>query len=556
MADSEENIDVTEMFADDNNNARVTRGRGKRARTSSGKAINSHILLLPLSYADTASEGTPVAGPSTRPLPSRTRQAATTSEQNLAGRFPDWVHADDYTGEQLNEMDTLGIPRDLLYDYLAGCLTDGPVVVTAAAGLDSKLPIQKRLVVPTNAGVFTAHGLALTSACLTWQAFKTIEGYSAGPVILAAYSVVSCGLATLRQVGDVAIKDGDWRYSSDPISPDVAETVRKSLPIKQEEFVTMISMIYATKANWWNTNHHTTTGNNALPPILQRLAGKLEEMLHTPFTKDMIHTFGHWASTLAALSRAGKKVLDTRPVGLYNHDTIHSEDIRIRTSTLPAGAHKLAFCYQVFVLMMSSTMRQFMSPAMIETVLSAGEKYHLIKKDDTRYHVGSAYLTGEERIIYDDNMSPGGMAICFVQHVLPASSLAKSPYFVQNKEGGYKTLVGYSSEFEALVIGFEHSFAGPKMKRLISSKVTEVMHQRIGVQRHSSFASSVSDILSRASAVGSEEFLKLAADLRAKIQEESKTAAEQPAGEPILIQNIATTSHLIRAYSFTHLNNN
>lgn len=107
-----------------------------------------------------------------------------------------------------------------------------------------------------------------------------------------------------------------------------------------------LTLIIATKATWWLTNHHTGQGE----PI-----GFTRKVLIAQYgahlsaeTVTMAHTIGHWASTVNILSIAEvqslRRVSDAIPTP--NVTVVLTTDSKMRFTSLPAGTHRLVVASQ------------------------------------------------------------------------------------------------------------------------------------------------------------------------------------------------------------------
>ena len=125
----------------------------------------------------------------------------------------------------------------------------------------------------------------------------------------------------------------------------------------QAEVSKALTIMVATKINWFCTNHHM--GQNRASKFIAKVmsttypwAGAGEGQLNER-AKDAAWEVGHWISTHLALTmmnmRTGVRVLTHyggSPIGA----TILAEDMKVRCNSAPAGMAKHALVYSSFLI--------------------------------------------------------------------------------------------------------------------------------------------------------------------------------------------------------------
>lgn len=439
-----------------------------------------------------------------------------------------YININNFAILDLSELRIMGFDIEAYLEITKDPLADGEFMATVASGVDSKIPERIQLLVPAYHRRLDRNLFALTVAALTNAQFEALKDadFDLSITLNAAYVVACAGLISKRKVGDIWERDGDWRFTKEVASGQALKDAKANISRNPEVLNAICSLVLATKVNFWNTNHHTSTGNNPLPPVIMKIVNTVNDIVHVTLTKEAIHTYGHWASTLQTFKYFGKTVRETEVIGIRKYTVEANDDIKLRMDALPAGCHKIAFCNQVFNLIMKSTLHAFLTDNMVKIMTETMKLFYEIKRDDTRYHVGSMYLTGERRLTYDDNTSPGGMAICYITHILPISTLARSPYYLAHFEGGYKALPGYSAEFEALVSTAARVYATARMRNMIGTTLCERVKSALSFDNpspmaaqchHAVLSTSTSDVHERISSLA-----KVLDDHNARVKEKQK----------------------------------
>lgn len=226
---------------------------------------------------------------------------------------------------------------------------NGPFEVGLSVGLDPSLLDGEKLPVVQSCTRETA---AIKAAMWAYTKFAR-EGEEARKLYVSGAAAAIMAGFTANIGSD---PDGDWiEFHQDPpgISSIVDPDIAKIQPwLAQECLRTALVIIMATKANFWQTNHHTgqSAGGEYLFNYIRKVAiAKLSPTApQDRALSTCIHTIGHWCSTIKILTIAGIKGPravsdDPRPV-LINVKL--SDDASLRFLGLPAGTHKTAIAFE------------------------------------------------------------------------------------------------------------------------------------------------------------------------------------------------------------------
>jgi len=313
---------------------------------------------------------------------------------------------------------------DLLKDLPS---INGAFEIGIAAGADPSIADNHKLVF--QADDVSLHSTAVNSA--VW-ALKTFTGPRQGMYVTCAYCAVYFGL--------LARGDGDWLNSASPITIDPADIAAIKPHINQDRARVALSVMIATKINWWVMNHHTGTGS------LQGYSRKVAITLLGADTTTMsdtatfMHTVGHWCSTKMVLVKL-KMVPDTVikvQTGDYDGQDLHvSMDITVRLKSLPAGTHKHGVAEGLMKRLLVHPMAKYSS--VIAVAGQIADSLDMVRRKPYAYHIGARYLTGIDREVFNDSDAENflGRLGTFASVFDEKSTLFKSPH-VKDKFMNYE----------------------------------------------------------------------------------------------------------------------
>lgn len=319
---------------------------------------------------------------------------------------------------------------------------NGNYEVGIAVGTDAALAEEKKL------------NLYASSTCTAIWAW---DRFASSPIRAhyAAAAYVCHSLAFCRTVGTSNDKCGDYIKVKGALQ--VTEVLRVALEaaITSDVVLCASTVIIATKANFWATNHHTGQGG-ATGYIKKVLDLKMPNVAENERT-EYAHTVGHWASTRYILSLALiGGIRTTQPAFEGPKCTlVLTTDAKQRFSSMPAGTHRLAVSIEAAKRLLRTNLARA-CPEVADFVALPAMRDAVVA-NPALYHVGGAFLcgvqqaNGKQAFNDTDVESMMGRLGTFVISMLGKSSLAKSPHFSEAKVTSYDD---YSSEWRAYLDGY------------------------------------------------------------------------------------------------------
>jgi len=224
--------------------------------------------------------------------------------------------------------------------------------------------------------------------------------------------------------------DGDSKAATFDADATEAELAKLKEILTVKNYKIALAAIFATKLNWWATNHHTGT------PRLQGYSRKVAiallnlEVRGEDVTASLMHTIGHWVSTKRILTLLGiKGIKKVEPFVAGDAITLTpTEDVTIRSKSMPAGTHRHVVAYAVIRRLSEHIIAPF-SPVLLD-VSGILVRIEEVMKNPVRYHVGASYLTGKKAHDFADTDANHclGRLGTFIRHFAPKSTIAKSPH--------------------------------------------------------------------------------------------------------------------------------
>jgi hypothetical protein len=258
--------------------------------------------------------------------------------------------------------------------------------------------------------------------------------------------------AALYDANLLASDDGDSQICTEAPLTDTTNDVEIMGHINQESLVRVATLIVATKAHWWNSNHHVGQGEITGYPA--KVKAMWWSSTDNAVFRKAAHTTGHWASTRAILIRANiDGIKDVNSYANYTEKGVVrlGDDAMRRFGMWAAGTHRVAVAYaalsrlvnHICVLLMPNT----------ETLQYIVPTREAIAAAPASYHIGAMYLTGSAKLQYDEGQIEAtlGRLGTFVTTVYKKSTLAKSPHFTAERISSYED---YDDEFLAKLNSF------------------------------------------------------------------------------------------------------
>ncbi|KAI0986768.1 hypothetical protein GJ496_002755 [Pomphorhynchus laevis] len=217
-----------------------------------------------------------------------------------------------------------------------------------------------------------------------------------------------------------------------------------------------LTMVIASKVSSWTCNHHVGTACGV--GYITKLLSSFGNGVPDETKRSAVHSAGHCAGTLRILRRIGiagiKDVANIHEAGDVRFSL--TDDFKLHTLGLPAGANKLSIGYAILQrLIKNPVMRAVPGPA---DFIALAEAYHTAMNNRVRYHIGSFYLTGYQRITEHDKIMSTtlGRLGSFIAVNYAATSLAKSPSIeATGREGAalrYQNYEDFDEEWHRLLI--------------------------------------------------------------------------------------------------------
>ena len=183
--------------------------------------------------------------------------------------------------------------------------------------------------------------------------------------------------------------------------------------------------------------------------------------------KAYVHMAGHWTSTLAVYARAGLGVKNAGNIPIAPTGTLRlAEDAVKRFQSLPAGTHRVSIAHAGLVRLMSHTL--ILITPEIQSLMIVSTVYKQIMLSRTSYHIGAYYLTGRDRMDYDEGgiMATLGRITSFIKTIMPRSTLTKSPH-AQSPEFYEDYDEHFESRMKSYMVSVCGAFAGGRSHILI-----------------------------------------------------------------------------------------
>lgn len=324
---------------------------------------------------------------------------------------------------------------------------NGTLEAGLAVGTDPSLAEAVRLPVWETA---TTANATKDAAQWVYEKFKNTPEAVLRTYINAAVICVQGGLC--RKVG--TSNDGDWKGTTasacTEFNTTAEEAARISGYISNDNVQKALTLIVATKANWWLTNH---TGQNEVVGYTKKVLTIQFGMQLTSDIVTMAHTIGHWASTINVLRMANirglRNVLDASPNAAITITL--SEDAKMRFNSMPTATHRLVVAYE-------SAKRLTRSPV-VKLCPGASDFASIVPmragvlESLSKHHIGASYLTGTARADYSDSDCDAylGHLGTYIRKMFGRSTLAQSPHLAQSKVESYED---YSPEWKQALTQF------------------------------------------------------------------------------------------------------
>lgn len=279
--------------------------------------------------------------------------------------------------------------------------------------------------------------------------------------VCAAYIAIRGRLC--QKVG--TSNDGDWDTTARDVELSDDDVKRVNGYLNDVNIRKALTIIVATKANWWQMNHHV--GQGEVAGYVKKVLGIYFPGVIPSAAVEMAHTVGHWCSTLAILGLAGVEgIRNTTPLQYKDTLTITlSDDAKLRFASFPAGTHRLVVAFESAKRLVKSPLAAF-CPSVTEFAAIPITR-NAVMEDLASHHIGASYLTGSARAAYSDTQNEMylGRLGTYMRNMFPKATLTASPHLTQMKVESYED---YSPEWNNTLLQY---------KLLASQNASEAMKQ-------------------------------------------------------------------------------
>lgn len=218
---------------------------------------------------------------------------------------------------------------------------NGEIEVGITIGVDAALPDEQKLPIVYQRNIPAPMDM-IKAVCLDFAYTQAQTDQARRLLLNGVCACLDVGLICTAQ----ALAVGDWKQTVQvpEISAERGLLLRSFLNL--EDMKRAITIILATKANWWLMNHHVGQGT-----VQGYIKKALEVFYEQRVTEDLVHAahcLGHYASTLKVLHLAGMQgirevvsIVQTEGSGVNL-----TPDAKLRFSSMPAGTHRLAVAFE------------------------------------------------------------------------------------------------------------------------------------------------------------------------------------------------------------------
>lgn len=320
---------------------------------------------------------------------------------------------------------------------------NGDIEAGITIGVDAKLSDADKLPILVTAG--NASSVAnVKQHAVTW-AYRRVTEVNARKLFIN-------GIAGLIDVGLICTldqhPDGDWRKEVSALVPTQDEANAIQGIVSDLELKRAVTVVIATKANFWLQNHHT--GQGAVTGYVKKVLDLFYPGAMTDQLINVAHSLGHFASTLRVLHMA--EIPNIRnSVTFVSSENVRlklSNDAKLRFSSMPTGTHRLAISFEAAKRLVRSVYIKYCPNA--DDFLSIPPIRNDVIARPAYYHIGASYLTGSARADYNDTdcNSYLGRLGTFINTLYKNSTLAKSPHITQAKVESYDD---YDADWRAIL---------------------------------------------------------------------------------------------------------
>ncbi|APG78072.1 hypothetical protein [Shahe qinvirus-like virus 1] len=353
---------------------------------------------------------------------------------------------------------------------------NGEIYAGLAAATDLSLPAAEKLSYIADADVGRA-AIMTAASCLS-RVPAASQPWIRELTANAAYAIVFYGLT-----GQIGVAPNQ-RVASDFIVGAVAEVTQELVTeaqnhVTQQQVIVAVTLIFATKINWWATNHHI--GQATMSPYMAKVTKALLSIksVDLDMIKKIVHQIGHWASTHRVLNllhiRNDVTFAPLQAVAAGARITL-TDDLFLRVSAMPAGTARHALCHAIMtkyggnkIFMFSSKLAELAALKQeVDAVIEAGRRNVTLSRAadaaalavDPRleYHMGATYLLGGNTARAEfGTVEMTGHLGSVLYHLFRESTLTRSPHITtpsgKDLRKHYDQSDSYTQNWDDLCLG-------------------------------------------------------------------------------------------------------
>lgn len=325
-----------------------------------------------------------------------------------------------------------------------------------AIGSDQSLADSDRLVVYPEIKIegksdLECHHVRAVASAL-W-ALRQNQGLNSEIAIVGAYCAVYFGLIGTLTSG---APEGEYVMAENLLAPPSDdETVKLKELLIEKRINQTLTMMIATKANYYMTNHHTGESMVSASGYTKKVINMYVTAQNSDTVK-MVHKIGHWCSTLLILRKAEVPGIRTDNSSLFQHRKEYTlaQDALLRFQAPPAGVHKMAVLeIAVRKLIAHDMCKYWIMLTELAAVLRAMAQ---LRAMGARCHIGAKYLTNGDRADTQEAVANAvhGRLGAFIRTFFSGSTLVQSPHFTEkamkSAEDFDPTWLNHCAQFKTL----------------------------------------------------------------------------------------------------------
>lgn len=196
--------------------------------------------------------------------------------------------------------------------------------------------------------------------------------------------------------------------------------------IKAEHGQSGVTVLTATKVNFWLTNHHVGSGRFSGYMKKLMMLKYSENVANDPLVFNAVWALGHWGSSAGILGALGVEGTGTI-VGFKKYPS-PADDVKMRIESYPAGTARVGVCQAIIKRINTSVFRDVLgAPPGLTSLVTA---INQINQHKVKFHPGAYHLTGineRETYVLDEDLV--SYCAAYIHAVMGRSTLAAAAVF-------------------------------------------------------------------------------------------------------------------------------